>query len=760
VIARKIPKRQSQASNFAALVRYISNAHGKEERVGVMTITNSPAQTPADLAQAVVLTQLLNGRAKSDKTYHLLLSFQTGENPSPEVLAAVEKRMCEALGLGEHQRISAVHHDTDHLHIHVAINKIHPTRLTIHDPKGDFRIMAQTALQLEAEFGLMADNHESGRTVGDGRAEDMARIAGLEPLRDYVRRTCPGLSQAGSWQAVHDQLAAAGLTIKLQGAGLVILDGQGRGVKPSTVWRDLAKGRLEARLGPFAAAAAGGPAVAQIYAPGPAATPGQAAPRVDTKDLFARYKAEQAASKVDRAAQSSALTEKTRAQLAALKAQVKVQRKLVRLAPPGGPRAAMRAVHAATYRVAVGKILAANRVGREKLRTQARAMGWLEWLQTQALAGDSIALAALRARATTRPRPIAGIAAGEGGAPMAPDSVTKTGVFIYRTPEATVRDDGVRLHVSRGVQDKGLLAALQIAKERHGGVLTVAGDASFQARVARLAALTDPTIRFADPALERQRAAIAQQIEESQRGGRSRHGPGPGPGSPGAGVGSGRGAPGGGHRRSGPAPRRADGTRADRSAAELARTAVRILRSGVAELGGGRVQRPENAWQWPSLRDLSRSSLDDWRRGPASVLPRASDDNVVRPGDRADADRDLQRQGDGDRRGAGGASPRGDEGAVAAQPLTAAEAYIADRNAKRAAGMEIPLHAPFTAGAQDLRLAGVRNVDGQALVLLRADDFVMVMAMDALSVSRVARMKVGDPIRVQDGIVQGRGRRR
>ena len=92
--------------------------------------------------------------------------------------------------------------------------------------------------------------------------------------------------------------------------------------------------------------------------------------------------------------------------------------------------------------------------------------------------------------------------------------------------------------------------------------------------------------------------------------------------------------------------------------------------------------------------------------------------------------------------------------------MTAAEAYIAERNAKRAAGMDIPPHAPFTTGAQNLRLAGVRNVDGQALVLLRASDVVMVMAMDALSVGRVARMKVGDPIRVQDGIVQGRRRRR
>jgi len=92
--------------------------------------------------------------------------------------------------------------------------------------------------------------------------------------------------------------------------------------------------------------------------------------------------------------------------------------------------------------------------------------------------------------------------------------------------------------------------------------------------------------------------------------------------------------------------------------------------------------------------------------------------------------------------------------------LTAAEAYIAERNAKRAAGMDIALHAPFRPGAQDLRLAGVRKVDGQALVLLKADAFVMVMRLDALSESRVGRMKVGDPIVIRDGVVQGRARRR
>jgi hypothetical protein len=756
VIARKITKRKSQASNYAALVRYICNAHGKEERVGVITITNSPAATPAQLAQSVVLTQLYNNRARSDKTYHLLLSFPPGEQPSPEVLAQIEHRICDALGFGEHQRISAVHHDTDDLHVHIAINMIHPTRFTIHSPKWDFRILGQTCQQLEAEFGLIATNHEPGKTVGEGRADDMARIAGLEPLRDYVNRTCHGLAQAASWQEVHDQLAAAGLTIKPAKAGLVILDGQGRGVKPSTVSRDFSKDRLEARLGPFTAAAGGGPAARQIYSPAPSTTPGRT-PRVDTKDLYARYTAERAAGAAVRTANSAALTKRVRGELAVLKAQAELQRDMIRLAPTGGPRAALRATQAATYRVAVGKILAANKDERQKLRSGGKAIGWLEWLQAQALAGDTQALAALRDRGSAKPGPTAGIEAGEGRAPLAADSVTKTGVVIYRTAEATVRDDGARLHVSRGVQDKGLLVALQIAKQRHGGVLRVAGDATFQARVARLAALADPTIRFADPALERQRAAIAQQLEENQRDGRTR----PGLGGARSAPQTGRSDPAAVQRaRSRPVPRRADGTRADRSAAELARTAVRILRGPLSQLGAPGGQRPENAWQWPSLRDLSRSGLDGWRRGPASLLPRAPVNHLVDARGLADADRDLHRQGDGDRRDVGGASPRGDAGAIAARPLTAAETYIAERNAERAAGMEVPLHAPFTAGAQDLRLAGVRKVDGQALVLLRANDVVMVMAMDALSVSRVERMKVGDPIRIKDGTVQGRGRRR
>jgi hypothetical protein len=53
----------------------------------------------------------------------------------------IEERFCNALGYAEHQRISVVHHDTDNVHIHVAINKIHPTTFTIHAPIRDYKTL-------------------------------------------------------------------------------------------------------------------------------------------------------------------------------------------------------------------------------------------------------------------------------------------------------------------------------------------------------------------------------------------------------------------------------------------------------------------------------------------------------------------------------------------------------------------------------------------------------------------------------------------
>ena len=67
-----------------------------------------------------------------------MVSLRAGENPDAQTLRVIEERFCKELGYAEYQRVSVVHHDTDNVHIHVAINKIHPTTLTLHDPIRDF----------------------------------------------------------------------------------------------------------------------------------------------------------------------------------------------------------------------------------------------------------------------------------------------------------------------------------------------------------------------------------------------------------------------------------------------------------------------------------------------------------------------------------------------------------------------------------------------------------------------------------------------
>jgi len=132
MIAKHVHMHSVEKSSFSRLVDYITDNQSKEHRLGEVSIINCISDELDIAVEEVRATQALNTRAKSDKTFHLLVSFRPDEKPSTEVLKAIEAKLCEGLGFGEHQRISAVHTDTDNLHIHIAINKIHPERLTIH----------------------------------------------------------------------------------------------------------------------------------------------------------------------------------------------------------------------------------------------------------------------------------------------------------------------------------------------------------------------------------------------------------------------------------------------------------------------------------------------------------------------------------------------------------------------------------------------------------------------------------------------------
>ena len=105
------------------------------------------------------LVQQLNKRAFTNKSYHYVVSFPEGERPPRDVLEHIESVLTEAIGYGEHQRIMAVHQDTPHLHMHVAISRIHPRTFKSIGSHLDHLMLQRTTAQLESLHGLTKANH-------------------------------------------------------------------------------------------------------------------------------------------------------------------------------------------------------------------------------------------------------------------------------------------------------------------------------------------------------------------------------------------------------------------------------------------------------------------------------------------------------------------------------------------------------------------------------------------------------------------------
>jgi len=769
MIAKHVPMKVTRKSDFGGLVRYITSAQGRDERVGIVTVTNCGSDDPFDAADDVMLVQQANTRSNADKTYHLIVSFRPGETPSPETLREIEQRICAGLGYGEHQRISAAHHDTDNLHLHIAINKVHPERHTVHSPLRDYRTLAELCDKLETEFGLERDNHTARKRGGEGRAADMEQIGGLESLIGWVQRTCADeIKAADSWQALHATMAANGLSMQARGNGLVVTAENGPSIKASSIARDLSKKALEDRLGPFVAAdgTSPQPSAKRAYEPRPMAS------RVNTAELFARYQQEQKNRSAARSAELAAAAAKRAAGVEAVKRAARLRRAAIRLA--GGTGLMRRMSYTFTSRAsqqALDKITEAYRRERERINARSTRKGWHDWLQAEAKTGNVEALAAMRAREGQKHKPGNAVQASPAASQAIStaeraDHVTKRGTIIYRTPGAAVRDDGNSLHVSRGAEVEGIAAALRIAQSLYGKELTIAGSAEFKERVAQAAARAALPITFDDPALERRRQALVSSITQQEatrgredigrgdRGGDGTRGRERNAAAPGDTANSTRTA-------GGPARARgaADGTRQPGIAGGATRSAgigggngpVNPRRAGGTRgtTGGkpniGRVGRSPPPEARDRVRSLSELGVVRYAERPSLLLPRDVRSNV----DSAEARRDRLLRWDVSGSG------------VTPEKIAAAEKYIAEREAKRAAGMDIPKHRPFEAGKVPLSYAGTREVEGQKMALLKRGDEIMVLPIDATSAARAAKLAIGDKIEIAaDGTVKGRGRSR
>ncbi len=514
MIAKRIALRNQQMSSFARLVQYITGTQEKHERVGTIRVTNCQSEVPAWAALEAEAVQTNNTRTRMDKTYHLLISFREGDAPSEDTLRAVEDRICETLGYGEHQRVSAVHYDTDHMHIHLAINKIHPTRFTAHEPYYDKRALGALCIKLEQEYSIAADNHVPRMTQGEARAQDMEKASGIESLIGWIKRgVLSDLIICDSWAEMHALLAKNGLTMAERGNGLVIVDRNGIGAKASSVSRHLSKPALEKRMGAFT------PATVTLT-PERQYVPKAVASTIDTSALWALYERERREHKQRHAVMADRAKSRKERRINAALSAAKTKRALIKLTKGRSAKTILYHAVAKSLTKELEHIRQDYRQDRQAIYEKGRMGAWYDWLKVKATQGNAEALEVLRKRYARQAHgnAIAGEAphASRQRINLTIDTVTKRGTVHYQLAKTVIRDEGNRLRLSDNLGEDVLTPTLHIAIQRFGPHLSIQGTEKFRAQVIDIATRANLKVTFADPVMEEQRKArTATQAPEA-----------------------------------------------------------------------------------------------------------------------------------------------------------------------------------------------------------------------------------------------------
>jgi hypothetical protein len=198
-------------TGFRQLARYIRGQSHAPRATWFLAANLAGVTTAHDVELAcrlVEAVQAQNTRADSKRTYHLVISLDPDDRRLERTeLERVVDRLVDTLGFSDHQYIAARHSDTDHEHIHVAINKIHPETFRIHAPAWDHQKLFTGARALERELGLTPlGSRTRERDNVPQRAADCEAHHGIDSFARWAReelRPAFRTTELRTWNDVH-----------------------------------------------------------------------------------------------------------------------------------------------------------------------------------------------------------------------------------------------------------------------------------------------------------------------------------------------------------------------------------------------------------------------------------------------------------------------------------------------------------------------------------------------------------------------------
>lgn len=496
--------------------------HGKV-RVSSFQIQNSGADHGSEFWKEVEARRHASRQHDRDTVYHLNLSTYADDQASDEQLIQAGRRVLRDLGLGEHAALFVIHRDTDHPHIHVVADLVHPSTLKkVARPSHDFRRSHLSCRQIEAENGWKRDEgcHWSDREfarlnnqpepqkpdhskksagASDRDAHNpgqsfQSRIEGNEALERIFK-------DSSSWLDLQSRLAEYGqnefssdLIYVRSGSGAILqlADDPNQRGKASLVHHTASLSKLEKRFGPLPqtpipAAISGKPAKSS-----PKASSAKPATLPDGKskdpfyDRYTKAKEGHQARKDDTKATKDALRARHKAEMDALKKlQYAERRQLFReIADHQSRRFAdsARALKAAQVREGLD---IAHSNERRTLAASTRFPSWREWLSAQAMTDPKAAERLARMKEPVKPADLKPKISS-----VLSDVTTSQnadGSIHYQKNNETISVDLGEMMKLMKTDDSSILANLRIAQAKFGSLFDIkAKDIDKYIRVAAL----------------------------------------------------------------------------------------------------------------------------------------------------------------------------------------------------------------------------------------------------------------------------------
>ncbi len=229
-----IPKQRQfktkAGKSFNDLVAYIEadNQPGQERQQersslfdDILNYTTDTVDKNSDIEKCIAMqTSGINGLATAsiemnalakkntrcqDPAYHIILSWPEHEKPDFDAIFDAAQHALKALSLIEHQYVLAIHGNTDNIHCHICVNRVHPVTFKAQHLEWATRTLHRAARESEIKHGW---SHDNGLYVVEidahGQKQVVRRIGLSDALDAASQRVHPELGSEEILPVWHD----------------------------------------------------------------------------------------------------------------------------------------------------------------------------------------------------------------------------------------------------------------------------------------------------------------------------------------------------------------------------------------------------------------------------------------------------------------------------------------------------------------------------------------------------------------------------